>query len=292
MEQLDLPPWNLRETSLIVLYPTGEGSFLEANPSAVHPFLTPNTWEYGDNSPCQFTNRTSPTRSDAETAVPDTRPAVLLLRTLPRNQRYYVFGRGNRRIKPDVTIPSRGVSHSQFCVYPQPSFRVAWIIQKVSNKVKLTINGYKLSKDGRALRHDYLNKVVIGGDRINPGLTLYIKLVWPKDFKYGYPEYLDWRWQDPLIPELGGLNFNDSVTSVTSTTVMSRESQNISFDGSTEPTFHIWTRKFFNNPKTFYAQHSVTGLMLTAEIFPTEYEAKEQYNWRNGLRVRSISHTI
>jgi len=106
--ELDLPPWNLKGVALIVVYPTDEFDFLQANPTAIHPSLTPyDAWDNGfDRTDEVLMNVHSSVKSQAETDTPGARPAVLLLRKPPKNGRAYAFGRGSRSTKPDVVLPS------------------------------------------------------------------------------------------------------------------------------------------------------------------------------------------
>lgn len=116
---LDLPSWNLTDVALIVVCPTDELSFLQANSTAIHPSLTPRgSWDSGINWANEVVASAQSNQSHAETDIPGARPAVLLLRDRPKNGGAYIFGRHNRRLKPDVAFPNSKVSRRHFCVYP------------------------------------------------------------------------------------------------------------------------------------------------------------------------------
>ena len=286
--ELDLPPWDLREVALIVVYPTDELSFLRANPTGIHSSLTPhNAWHSGINWDNEvLTTACSSVKSQAETDIPGARPAALLLRELPRNDGAYTFGRENQHLKPDVVLPSLLASRRQFCVYPN-LLRRTWIIQNLSGK-SITVNDCKLSSKGqdeqdknsswRALRYDRLNRVVFAQTDHHLGLILYIKPVWPEESRY-----LHWDWQDPKIAELADLNLSWTLTSLTPTQSQKPQLPN----PATPPTFCVLDRRLCDTVEVFYGQDLNTGMMLAAERFSSEHEAKEQFSWRENLTARA-----
>lgn len=284
--ELDFPPWDLKEVALIVVYPADELSFLKANPSAIHPSLTPRgTWESGFNWNSEvLTNAHTSARSQAETDIPGALPAVLLLRELPKNGGAYIFGRVSGGLKPDVALPSSLASRRHFCVYPNLLHRT-WVIQGLSGK-DITIDDYTLSSKVedqgqntllRSLEYDRLNRVVFAETAHYQGLTLYIKPVWPGDSKY-----LQWNWQDPDIPELAGLNLSWTLISPTLTQSQKPRPQ----ESATPTTFCILKRQLCDNIDVFYGQELDTGAMFAAEKFSSKHEAKEQFSWRKDLKAR------
>ena len=287
---LELPPWNLKKTSLIVVCVADEFSFLKANPTAVHPSLTSSdAWDTGFNL-CNdsVTNARSSAKSQAETDIPGAQPAVLLLRELPNNSAAYTFGRGSDSFKPDVIIPNRLASRRQFCIYPNLLHRT-WVVQDLSGK-GATVNDYLLgSKDAdqdlpwRALQYDCLNRVVFAQSSHYPGITLYIKPVWPED-----SQYLDWDWGDPSIPELAGLGLDSTITSPTPA-----QSQRLQLRPSDPSTVYcVLKRKLIDDVELFCGQNLVTAEMLVAEKCSSENKAIAQFNWRKKLDVRAGSSKV
>ena len=286
-ESLKLPPWNLKKTSLIVVCVADEFSFLKANPTAVHPSLTPSdAWDTGFNlGNDSVTNARSSVKSQAETDIPGAQPAVLLLRELPKNSAAYIFGRGSDGLKPDVIIPNRLASRRQFCVYPNLLHRT-WVVQDLSGKGATVNDGTLSSKDAdqalpwRALQYDCLNRVVFAQSAHYPGITLYIKPVWPED-----SQYLDWDWEDPSIPELAGLGLDSTITSPTPA-----QSQKLQLQQSNLSTVYcVLKRKLIDNVELFYGQNLATGEMLAAEEFSSESKAMAHFDWRKNLSVKAVS---
>ena len=285
---MDLPRWNLSEVALIVVYPTDELAFLQANPTAVHPSLTPNnTWESGINWDNELlTNTHSSAKSQAETDVPGAHPAVLLLRHLPKNGGAYIFGRGSRHIMPDVVLPGTLASRKHFCVYPNLPHRT-WIIQNLSGR-GVTVNDCQVNSKQenqdekshrRALQYDRLNRVHFSNTTHHPGLILYIKPVWPEDSRY-----LRWGWQNPQIPELADLNISWTLTSATPT-----QSQQSQLPGSSTPAeICVLERRLCDDVEVFYGQNLETGAMFAAEKLSSEREAREQLIWRKDLGARAV----
>ncbi len=286
--ELELPQWNLKGVALIVVYPTDELSFLQENPTAIHPFLTSyDSWEGGCNWANEvLRNARSSAKSQAETDIPGAHPAVLLLRKPPKNGGAYIFGRRSHRMNPDVVLPSHLVSRRQFCVFPNLIHRT-WIIQDLSNNGE-TVNGCDISSKEedqgtkcprRALQYDRLNRIVFAQTPHHPGLILYVKPVWPED-----STYLQWDWQNPEVPELGGLNLSWTLTSP-----MPKQSQTPQLlqKSVTPTTFCVLERRLWDNFEVFYGQDLETGAMLAAERFSSEREAKEQFSWRKDLEVRA-----
>ena len=287
---LELPPWNLKKTSLIVVCVVDEFSFLKANPTAVHPSLTPpDTWELGFNV-CddRVTNARSSSKSQVETDIPGTRPAVLLLRELPKNGAAYIFGRGSDSFEPDVIIPNRLASRRQFCVYPNLLHRT-WVVQDLSGK-RVAVNDHTLSSNDadqalpwRALQYDCLNRVVFAQSAHYPGITLYIKPVWPED-----SQYLDWEWADPSIPELAGLGLDSTITSPTPA-----QSQKLQLQQSNPSTIYcVLKRRLIENVDLFCGQNLATAEMLVAEKFPSGSKAKAQFDLRKNLKVKAVSSLV
>ena len=284
---LELPPWNLKKTSLIVVCVTDEFSFLKANPTAVHPSLTPpDTWEQGFNV-CDdgVTNARSSTKSQVETDIPGTQPAVLLLRELPKNSAAYIFGRGSHSFEPDVIIPNRLASRRQFCVYPNLLHRT-WVIQDLSGK-RMTINDNTLSSNDadqalpwRALQYDRLNRVVFAQSAHYSGITFYIKPVWPDD-----SQCLEWEWGDPSIPVLAGLGLDSTITSPTPA-----QNQKLQLQQSNPSAVYcVLKRKLIENADLLYGQNLATAEMLAAEKFSSESKAVEHFHWREHLTVKAVS---
>lgn len=234
-DDFEFPQWDLKEAAVIVVAPTDEFSFLEANPTAVHPFFTPDgTWDVGFNW-CDgaLTNPRSSVKSDAQTDVPGAHPAVLLLRSLPKNGGAYIFGRSGRNANSDVVLPYKPASRRQFCIYPRFPNRT-WVIQDLSNR-SLMVDDCWISSieedhiaSWRALRYDCLNRVVFAQSANYPGVTLYIQPVWPEDSRYPL-----WDWADPTTPGLAGLNLDTTITSPTHT-----RSQLLQLQQSTTPSMY------------------------------------------------------
>lgn len=273
--------------ALIVVYPTDELSFLQANPTAIHSALTPSdAWDNGINWANEvLTNARSSAKSQAETDIPGAHPAVLLLRKPPKNGGAYTFGRGSLHVKPDVVLPSLLASRRHFCVYPNLLHRT-WVIQDLSGR-DIKVNDYTLSSKEeehgqkspwRALQYDRLNRVVFAQTTHHPGWILYIKPVWPEGSRY-----LQWDWQDPEIPELADLNLSWTLTSLTPTQSQKPQPQ----DSATPTTFCVLERRLCDNVEVFYGQDLDTGVMFAAERFSSEHEAKEQFSWRKGLDARA-----
>ncbi|KAI9766675.1 MAG: hypothetical protein M1840_006319 [Geoglossum simile] len=283
----DFPTWNLKEVALIVVFPTDELSFLQANQTAVHPSFTPyGTWEAGQKwSKEGLTNRHDSDKSQAETDIPDACPAVLLLSKLPKNGRAYVFGRESRNTKLDVVLPKRYVSRRQFCVYPN-LLHQTWVIQDLSGKNAI-VNGSKISSKesdqeppSRVLQYDRLNRVVLAQTSTYPGITLFIKPVWPKDSRY-----LMWDWQD--IPDLTGLNLCSTLTSLTAT-----QSQGPELPRPGTLTKYCVLERTVYGIDVFFGQNLETGEMLAAEKFSSKHEAREQFHWRKKLQVVRAAYFV
>ncbi|PGH31945.1 hypothetical protein GX50_05273 [[Emmonsia] crescens] len=278
--QLELPRWDLREVALIIVC-HDDLAFLRANPAAVHPFLTPHdTWYSGVNPYKEVQTPSNP--SQADTDIPGTHPAVLLLRKLPRNGGAYMFGRESR-LKPDVAFSQTQISRRHFCVYPDLPRRT-WIIQALS-RTGGTVNGCVINSVGvdapsrRALQYDCLNRVVVVQNIFSPGLVFYIKPVWPLDSKY-----IHWTWQDPNLPELAALNLNWTRTAPTFSQSQILHPQEL----TNSPRFCVLERRLCDNVELYYAQDLETGTMLTAEKLPSESEAREQLSWRIRLEHRHL----
>lgn len=289
-DDFEFPQWDLKEAAVIVVAPTDDFSFLEANPTAVHPSFTPNgTWDVGFNCCDRYdgalTNPRSSVKSHAETDVPGAHPAVLLLRSLPKNGGAYTFGRSGRNANSDVVLPYKPASRRQFCIYPNFLHRT-WVIQDLSSK-GITVNDCRISSNEkdqlprwRALRYDCLNQVVFAQSATGPGITLYIKPVWPEDSRYP-----SWDWADPTTPGLAGLNLNTTITSPTRT-----RSQTLQLQQSTTPsTYCVLQRKLHADVELFYAQDLATPAMLAAERYSSESKAREQFGWRKDIQVR-VAH--
>ena len=284
-DSLELPPWNLRETSLIVVCVTDEFSFLKANPTAVHPSLTSSdAWDIGFNlADDRVTHSRSSAHSQAETDIPGAKPAVLLLRELPQNNAAYIFGRGSTTFKPDVIIPNRLVSRRQFCVYPNLLHRT-WVVQDLSGK-GATVNDCMLSsRDAdqalpwRALRYDCLNRVVFAQSAHYAGITLYIKPVWPTD-----SQYLDWEWLDQSIPELACLGLESTVTSPTPA-----QSQKLQLNPANPSTVYcVLERKLIDNMELWCGQNLLTAEMLAAAEYSSESKAIAHFDWLKNLNVKA-----
>ncbi|KLJ06232.1 hypothetical protein EMPG_10342 [Blastomyces silverae] len=274
--RLEFPPWSLREVTLVIVCHDDQ-AFLRANPSAVHPYLTPHdTWYSGVNPDNEVQAPSNP--SQADTDIPGTHPAVLLLRELPRNGGAYIFGRESP-LEPDVKFPQSCISKRHLCVYPDLTRRT-WIIQALS-PLGAKVNGCRIGSEGvgipsrRALQYDCLNRVVIAENEFSPGVIFYVKPVWPSD-----SNYIHWSWQDPNLPELAALNL-----SWTRTAPALSQSE-ILWPGQADALrFCLLERRLCNGIELFYAQDLEAGTMLLAEKFLSEREAREQLSWRIRLKA-------
>ncbi|PGH15730.1 hypothetical protein AJ80_05438 [Polytolypa hystricis UAMH7299] len=255
----DFPSWNLCDTALIVVCPADEFAFLQANPAAVHPSLTPRgTWNSGVNWPKEVLKQSS--ESEATTDIPGDHPAALLLLEPPRNGGAYIFGRDNQHLKPDVAIPNSKVSRRHFCVYPDLRHRT-WIIQDLSGKEMeidgCTVNCTNEANARRALRYDHFNRVVFARNSYYPGVVLYIKPVWPEDSRY-----LTWDWQDPNLPELADLNLSWTLTSAVPSYSHILPPQ----EAASTPRFCVLDRRLCDNIELFYGQDLETGAMVNEHL--------------------------
>ena len=223
-----------------------------------------------------------------ETDIPGAQPAVLLLRELPKNSAAYTFGRGSDSFKPDVIIPNRLVSRRQFCIYLNLLHRT-WVVQDLSAK-RVTVNDHTISSNDadqalpwRALQYDCLNRVVFAQSAHYPGITLYIKPVWPED-----SEYLEWKWGDPGIPDLAGLGLNSTITSPTPA-----QSQKLQLQQSNPSTVYcVLKRKLAENVDLFFGQHLATAEMLVAEKFSSERKAIAHFDLCKDLNARAVSSQV
>ncbi|PGH06122.1 hypothetical protein GX51_02509 [Blastomyces parvus] len=281
--QLEFPPWSLREVTLMIVCHDDQ-AFLRANPSAVHPSLTPHdTWYSGVNPDNEVQAPSNP--SQADTDIPGTHPAVLLLRDLPRNGGAYMFGRESP-LEPDVKFRQSCISKRHLCVYPD-LIRRTWIIQALSPQ-GAKVNGCRIGSEGvglpsrRALQYDCLNRVVVAENEFSPGVIFYIKPVWPSD-----SNYIHWSWQDPNLPELAALNL-----SWTRTTPAFSQSE-ILWPGQTHAQrFCLLERRLCDDIELFYAQDLEAGTMLLAEKCLSEREAREQLSWRIRHMASAHDHLL
>ena len=282
-----LPDWPLDGVALIVIPSSNINvtPFLESNPAAVHPTLTAQgSWESGLNQNPGDINSVCSSPSEIETEEIGAPAAALLLRKLPINGGAYFFGRDTKSKSNDVILPGKLSSRQQFCVYPRIKDRT-WIIQDVSGKGTTFVDNCQLSSKAedqvavwRALRYDTLNKVTFPGPVSEPGVTIYLQPVWP-NLGSGYRL---WDWIDPGAPMLAGLNLNSMATS---TTV--KKSQGPHRGDSNVPVYYVLPRQVFDNPNVLYAQNLVTGVLLVAERFLSESQARESFKWRKEIEVGS-----
>jgi hypothetical protein len=274
--QPDLPAWNLKDVALLVFCHTDELAFLQANPTAVHPFLTPlYAWDSGvnENNEVLSQSNNGPPENSA-----GSHPAVLLLRGMPKHGGTYLFGRRSYAM-PDVHLADNRVSRRHFCVYPDLQYRT-WFIQPFSNRCIIVNDCLITSEEGdgtpcrRALGYDCLNRVVVAQTTSFPGLVLDIKPVWPSD-----SGYLHWDWQDP---ELAASNLSWTLTApLSSEGEVSRR-----HNPADHSAIHVLERRLCHGIEIFYAQDLDTGAMLAAEKISTEHEAREQLSWRTLIKAR------
>ncbi|KAI1910729.1 hypothetical protein LOZ39_005814 [Ophidiomyces ophidiicola] len=272
------PRWNLEGVSLTIFCFYDDYSFVQSNPTAVHPLYTSDaSWNSGINT--NGLEGVLSIVSQSETQIPQ--PAVLLLRHLPKNGGAYLFGQDHPSWKPDVIISKKYASPRQFCVYPDLRKRT-WRIRELRGR-EITVNGIPINavstKQSIALRYDCVNIIGFRNTVEYYEYKILIKPTWPDESVC----LGSWKWRIPravqiMAPDLISTNTPPAVTRFS--------------DVAFPPEFIVLERKLNAHLDIFYAQDLNTGVMLAAERFSSEQEAKEQFDMRKHLHPEHLLSPI